>query len=174
MMSSKWKALLILSLVFNVAVLSTVIYHWSATSKTRDLHHRRPSRDTSIGHRCRSLANRLDLPPEKAERFEEIMTASEEETRAVRERLRTARSELLELMWESEPREEAIFEKVDEIVALQGELEQILVRRLLETRSILDPDEAMRLHKHMERRMSDIMHPQTRPHRVPRRDGGKR
>lgn len=174
MMSGKWKALLILSLVFNVAVLATVIYHWTATTRTEGPRHRRLERETSIGHRCRSLANRLDLPPEKAERFEEIMTASEEETGAVRERLRAARGELLGLMWEDEPREEAIFEKVDEIVALQGELERILVRRLLETRSILDPDEAMRLHKHMERRMGDIMHPEHRPRRVPRRDGGKR
>jgi Spy/CpxP family protein refolding chaperone len=173
-MSGKWKALLILSLIFNVAVLSTIIFHWTSTSRTNYLHHRRPSRETSIGHRCRRLANRLDLPPEKAERFEEIMTASEEETRAVRERLHVTRGELLGLMWESDPREEAVFEKVDEIVALQGELERILVRRLLETRSILDPDEAMRLHKHMERRMGDFMHPESRPRRAPQSNGGKR
>jgi Spy/CpxP family protein refolding chaperone len=173
-MSGKWKALLILSLVFNVAVLSTIIYHWNSTSRTKDLRHRRPSRETSIGHRCRRLANRLELSPEKAERFEEIMTASEGETRAVRDRLHVTRGELLGLMWESEPREEAVFEKVDEIVALQGELERILVRRLLETRSILDPDEALRLHEHMERRMGDFIHPESHPRRVPRRNGGKR
>ncbi len=173
-MSGRWKALLILSLIFNVAVLSTVVFHWTSTSRTKDLHYRRPSREASIGHRCRRLANRLDLPPEKAEQFEEIMTSSEEETRVARERLHVTRGELLALMWDSEPREEAIFEKVDEIVALQGELERILVRRLLETRSILDPDEAMRLHKHMERRMGDFMHPETRPRRVPRKDGGER
>ena len=173
-MSGRWKALLVLSLVFNVAVLVTVIYYWTATTRSGDRYHRRSHRETSIRHRCRSLANRIDLPPEKAERFEGIMTASEEETRAVRERLRAARGELLGLMWESEPREEAIFEKVDEIVALQGELERILVRRLLETRSILDPDEALRLHEHMERRMGGNMHPEARPRRVPHRDGGKR
>ena len=173
-MSGRWKALLILSLVFNVAVLATITFHWTSMSRIKDRHIRRPDREATIGHRCRNLASRIDLPPEKSERFEEIMTASEEETRATRERLHEARRELIELMWESEPREEAVFEKVDEVVALQGELERILVRRLLDARSILDPDEAMRLHKHMERRMGTLMHPETRPRRVPRNDGGIR
>lgn len=173
-MSSKWKVLLILSLVFNVAVLSTIAFHWTSMSRRRDLHIRRPDREATIGHRCRRLASRLDLPPEKSERFEEIMTASEEETRVIRELLHEARRELIELMWESEPREEAILEKVDEVVGLQGELERILVRRLLEARSILDPEEAMRLHKHMERRMGKLLHPESRPRRVPHSNGGMR
>jgi Spy/CpxP family protein refolding chaperone len=173
-MSGKWKALLILSLVFNVAVLATITYQWTSTRKIERRHIRRPDRETTIGHRCRKLANRLDLPPGKAERFEEIMTASEDETKAIREQLHTARGELFGLMWESEPREEAILGKVDQVVELQGELERILIRRLLEARTILDPDEAMRLHEHMERRMGDFMHPESRPRRVPRKNGGER
>lgn len=173
-MSSKWKALLILSMVFNLAVLATITYHWATMPKVGDLRVRRPDRGATIGHKCRRLASRLELPPEKSERFEEIMTASEEESRAVRVRLHEARGELLGLMWESEPREEAIFEKIDEVIALQGELERILIRRLLEARSILDPDEAMRLHKHMERRMGAISHPEHLPRRAPHFDGGMR
>ena len=173
-MSGKWKALLILSLVFNLAVLATITYHWTTISRGRDLRVKRPGREATIGHRCRRLASRLDLPPEKSERFEEIMTASEEESRAVRTRLHEARGELLGLMWESEPREEAILGKIDEVVELQGELERILVRRLLEARSILDPDEAMRLHRHMERRMGAISHPEHHPRRAPHIDGGMR
>lgn len=173
-MSSKWKALLILSLVFNLAVLATIAYHWTTMPRVKGLHVKRPDREATIGRRCRRLASRIDLPPEKSERFEEIMTASEEESRTIRKRLHEARGELIELMWEDAPREEAIFEKVDEVVALQGELERILVRRLLEARSILDPDEAMRLHKHMERRMGALMHPEHHPKRLPHKDGGIR
>ena len=173
-MSGRWKALLILSLVFNVAVLATITYHWTSVSRVKGLRVHRPDREATIGRRCRRLASRIDLPPEKSERFEEIMTASEEETRATRDRLHEARGELIELMWEGEPREEAIFEKIDEVVVLQGELERILVRRLLEARSILDPDEAMRLHKHMERRMGALLHPEQHPRRLPHKDGGTR
>lgn len=173
-MSGRWKALLILSLVFNVAVLATITYHWTSTTETDRRHIRRPDREATIGRRCRRLANRLDLPPGKAERFEEIMTASEEETKAIREQLHAARRELFELMWESEPSEEAILAKVDRVVELQGELERILVRRLLEARTILDPDEAMRLHEHMERGMGGIMHPDPRQRRVPHIDGGRK
>jgi Spy/CpxP family protein refolding chaperone len=173
-MSSKWKVLLILSLVFNVAVLSTIVFHWTSTSRVKDLRIERSSRETSIGRRCRRLASRLDLPPDKADRFEEIMTASEEETRAIREELHGTREELFDLMWESEPREEAIFEKVDRVVTLQGELERIFVRRLLEARTILDPDEAMRLHKHMERGMGGFMHPDSHRRRAPLDDGGRK
>jgi Spy/CpxP family protein refolding chaperone len=173
-MSNKWKALLILSLVFNLAVLATITYHWTRMPRSRGLHVRRPDREATIGHRCRRLASRLDLPPEKSERFQEIITASEEETRTVRNRLHEARGELLGLMWESEPSEEAIFAKIDEVVALQGELERILVRRLLEARSILDPDEAMRLHRHLERRMGALSHPERLLRRAPHFDGGMR
>ena len=173
-MSAKWKTLLILSLVFNVAVLATIAFHWTSMSRFDDPRLRRPDRDATIGHRCRRLATRLDLPPEKSKQFEEIMTASEDDTRMVRRRLHEARRQLLELMWESEPREEAISEKIEEIVAMQGELERLLVQRLLEARSILDPDEAMRLHKHMERRMGALSHPEHHPHRVPRDNGGRR
>jgi len=141
-MSGKWKVLLILSLVFNIAVLATIVFQWTSLSRMKDLHIRRPDRETSIGHRCRRLANRIDLPREKSDRFEKIMTGSEEETRAIRERLHETRGELLGLMWESEPREEAVIAKVDEVVALQGELERLLVRRLLEARSILGHDPA--------------------------------
>jgi Spy/CpxP family protein refolding chaperone len=172
-MSGKWKALLILSLIFNMAVIATIVLQWSSLSRMKDLHTRRPDREASIGRRCRRLASRLDLPREKSDRFEEIMTGSEDETQAIRERLHETRRELIELMWEDEPREEAVFAKVDEVVALQGELERILVRRLLEARSILDPDEAMRLHRHMERGMGDIMHPERHPRRVPHKDGGR-
>ena len=173
-MSGRWKALLILSLVFNVAVLATLAFYWASESRIRDYRVRRPARETTIGHRCRRLANRLDLPPEKAQRFEEIMTASEEETKVIREQLRGARRELFELMWESEPREEAILGKVDEVIALQGELERTLVRRLLETRTILDPDEAMRLYRHMERGMGGFDHPERRPNRGSHTDGGRK
>ena len=173
-MSGKWKALLILSLVFNIAVLATIALQWTSMSRMKNLHIRRPDREASIGRRCRRLASRLDLPRGKSDRFEEIMTGSEEEAQAIREQLHETRGELLGLMWESEPREEAVFAKVDEVVALQGKLERILVQRLLEARSILDPDEAMRLHRHMERRMGAFLHPEPHPRRVPHSNGGRK
>ncbi len=173
-MSGRWKVLLVLSLVFNVAVLATITYHWTSAKETERRHIRRPDREATIGRRCRRLASRLDLPPEKSEKFEAIMMASEEETKAVREQLHTARQELFELLWESEPNEEAILGKVDQVVELQGELERILIRRLLEARTILDPDEAMRLHRHMEHGMGGLMHPDPRRQRVPHVDGGRK
>lgn len=173
-MSGRWKALLILSLVFNVAVVATLAFYWTAESRDRDYRVRRPVRETTIGHRCRRLASRLDLPPEKARRFEEMMTTSEEETKEMREQLHGARRELFDLIWEGEPREEAILAKVDQVIALQGELERILVRRLLETRTILDPDEAMRLYRHMERGMGGLEHPEHHPKRGPQTDGGRK
>ncbi len=173
-MNSKLKAILVISLAFNLAVLSALAFAWVRHSRFDEplLHH--PGELDRIDHRCRRLANRISLPEEKAEHLERIMVGEMDEHRDVQDRLQEARGELFEMIWAAEPDEEAVMGKVEEVALLQGELEKLFINRLLKARSILDPEEEKRFHEHMRRRMDRLFGNKKRPHRPPRRDGGRR
>ncbi len=172
-MSGKLKAILIISLAFNLAVAAAFAFAWVRNSRFDEsqLHH--PGALDRIDHRCRRLANRISLRGEKAELLERIMVGEEEEQRYIQDRLHEARDELFEMIWSEDPDEKAVLGKVDEVVLLQGELEKLFINRLLKARSILDPEEEKRFHDHMRKRMDRLFRQKTRPHRLPRRDGGR-
>lgn len=173
-MSNKLKAVLIISLAFNVAVLGALAF--ALISHPRIGEEPRSRRDfrERIDHRCRRLADRIELPDEKARHLERIMLGEEEKHELIKDRLHAARKELFEMAWAEEPDEVALMEKVDEIARLQGELEKLFTQRLLKARSILDPEEEKRFREHMRRRMESHF-PENGPrHHIPHRDGGRR
>ncbi|MCK4236695.1 MAG: periplasmic heavy metal sensor, partial [Candidatus Krumholzibacteria bacterium] len=103
---------------------------------------------------------------EKARRFEQIIEESGGETSSCRSKLREARRELMDLLDTEEPDEKAVLKKVEEISGLQGELEKLLVQRLLRSRSILDHEESKRFLRLIRRRMghgSRRHHPRRNP-----------
>lgn len=174
-MSDRWKAFLILSLVFNIAVIATLAFGLFRMSRVEQRPaHRRYDTKEMMGPRCRRLAEYMELPREKTVHFERIMTGSEERIDSVRTRLREARGQLFELMWAEEPQNDAVLEKVDEVAALQGELERLLIMRLLDARKILDPEEEERFIRHMRNRMEPPSHLERYQRDVPRRHGGTR
>ena len=173
-MNGKMKALLIVSLAFNFAVLAAFTVGWINRSRARDsmpIHHRPLDQ---IHHRCRRLADRISLPEEKTEQLDRIMRGEDEEHRLVEQRLHEARRELFEMVWAEEPDRARLTEKAGEIAVLQGDMERLFIERLLEARSILDPEEEKRLYDHMKARMDRRMRDESDIHRRPHRDGGRR
>jgi Spy/CpxP family protein refolding chaperone len=171
--SKTWKAFLIISLVFNVAVISTLVFGLIRMSRIEESPRRRHYSRERVARRCRSLARDLDLPREKAEQFEQLMTGSEVRTDSVRTRLRSAREELFELIWAESPQYETVMRKVDEVAVLQGEVEKLLIKNILDARSILDPEEEERFLRHMRNRMGPLPHHERRPAGAPHRNGGR-
>jgi Spy/CpxP family protein refolding chaperone len=77
--------------------------------------------------------------------FTRAMATSSEGMSQTRLRLVEARGQLADLLRAPEPDERAIMAKVDEISALQGDLEKALVQRLLKASSVLSPEERAKL-----------------------------
>ncbi len=173
-MNGKLKALLVISLAFNLAVLGALTFAWTSNPRIGRTLLRRPGDLDRIDHRCRRLADRISLPDEKAEHLERIMVGEEEEHALIKDRLHEARGELFEMIWAEEPDEEAVMGKVEEVALLQGEMEKLFIQRLLEARSILDPEEEKRFHDHMMRRMDKLFRDKTGRHHIPHRNGGRR
>lgn len=165
---------MIISLFFNVAVIGTLIFGLARMSRIEERPRRKHHTREAVSRRCRNLAEDMGLSREKAVRFERIMTASEGRADSVRARLREVREELFELIWAETPQYEDVMRKVDEVAALQGELERLLVGSLLDARSILNPDEEARFFRHMRNRMGPLLHHERRSADAPHRNGGKR
>jgi len=174
MMSGRVKVILVLSLAFNIAVLGTVAFGWIQRAGLREMIPVEESRN-HIKRRSRHLAKRIGLPDEKARHFERIMHASSEETLELRKRLGDAREELMSLLWQEEPDSNRVMEKVEEIAVLQGEMEKLLVSRLLDTHSILDREERAKFLRFIGRRMGPPHHRKhIRPReRHPKENGGR-
>lgn len=173
-MSSKWKAIIIISLTFNVAVVCALVfgmvYHARSDGQL-------PYRDEGVPGRTRGmhLGRRMGLPPDKMREVGHIFDELRDESEELQEKLGTARGELVDLIHAEEPDESAVMKKIEEISAIQGELEKLLVRRLLRVNNILDPEERERFLQLLRRRM----HPGFRHHmrgsgRHPGREGGRR
>jgi len=139
------KIALILSLAFNLAVVGAFAYGYA----------RRPAPGVfgpppgiapgdSFGGRCSRFASQIGIPRERAVRFSHVMADSSEGMRDLRMSLQKARGELVELIGAPESGEKAIMAKVEEIAAIQGQLEKKLVTRLLGVSSTLEPGERER------------------------------
>jgi Spy/CpxP family protein refolding chaperone len=140
------KIALILSLAFNLAVVGAFAYGYA----------RRPAQgvfcppsggiapEDSFGGRCSRFARQIGIPRERAVRFSHVMADSSGGMRELRVNLQKARGELVDLMGASQIDEKAIMAKVDEIAAIQGQLEKKLITRLLGVSSTLEPRERER------------------------------
>lgn len=140
------KIALVLSLVFNVAVLGAFAY-----GLIRGIGSDRFGQPPGCGpgdpfgrHTAR-FARQMGIPRERAMHFSRLMADSTEGMRDLRTDLQQARGELVALIGASEPDEKAIMAKVDEISVLQGQLERKLIHRVLGASSTLRPRERERL-----------------------------
>jgi len=144
MSGSSLKFALVLSLAFNLAVIGAVAYGFARRPAPGGP--RVPVEGAELaGGRCAHLCRAIGVPPERRVLFTRAMAASSEGMTQSRLRLVEARKQLADLLRAPEPDEGAIMAKVDEISALQGELEKALVQRLLKASSVLSPEERERL-----------------------------
>ena len=154
-MSSKWKILIIGSLVFNFAVLGTLAFGLvHRTQFRRRMHVAERPPHLTMEARCNHLARHMRLPCDKAECFEMMMVESNEQAVELKKSLWKARDELMELLEMDEPDRDAVMGKVEEISTIQGELEKLLVQGLLQTYTILDREERIKLLNLLKRRMT--------------------
>jgi Spy/CpxP family protein refolding chaperone len=140
------KIALIVSLAFNMAVVGALAYGFARRTAS-DRFCPPPGRGVppdSFGGGCGRFAREIGVPRERAARFSHMMADTSGGTQETRGRLQRARGELIELMSVSKPDEKSIMAKVDEISALQGELEKRLIQRLLGASSTLDAKERER------------------------------
>lgn len=169
---NRWKVILIVSLVFNLAVAGSLVYGWAYHARVAGGREALDER-VSSGRRGMHLGRRMGLSRDKTVRVERIFDASRDETADFRERLQTARGTLVDLLHAERPDEEAIMSMIDEISAIQGELEKLLVKRLLRVHEVLDPEEREQLLHMMQKRMRRGLHRPTRESgRHPGRMGG--
>jgi ferredoxin len=140
------KIALVLSLAFNVAVIGAFVYGLigGPVPERFARQHVSGPRD-AFGGRGARLARQIGVPHERAMHFSRIMADSAEGMQDLRESLQRTRGELVELIGASEPDETAIMAKVDEISAMQGQLERKLIHRVLGASSTLRPNERERL-----------------------------
>lgn len=166
---NRWKMILIVSLVFNLAVAGSLVYGWAyharVAGEREELDERMPS-----GRRGMHLGRRMGLSREKTARVDQIFDVSRDETADLRERLQAVRGTLVDLLQAERPDEEAIMSAIDEISAIQGELEKLLVKRLLHVHEVLDPEEREQLLHMMQKRMHRGLH---RPARGSGRESGR-
>jgi Spy/CpxP family protein refolding chaperone len=176
----KLRAALIISLVFNVAVLGAFAFGWVRYQRSPASRRLSPERsEHRFDKRIDRLGKDIGLSEDKIQRVEAIMTESREKMDELKTALREKRTELADLLHADEPDEATIMAKVDEISALQGELERMLVQRLLHVRSVLDKDERERFMELIRRRMAPGRHrhphhpkPIGEPGHMPPEEGG--
>ena len=139
------KIALVLSLVFNVAVIGAFAY-----GLVRGIGSERSGLPPGggpgdpFGGPCNRFARQIGMPRERALHFSRVMADSSEGMRDLRGSLQKARGELVALIGAAQPDEKAIMAKVDEILAIQGQLERRLIHRILGVSSTLRPEERER------------------------------
>jgi len=141
------KIALVLSLAFNMAVIGAFVYGLMG-GPMPERFGRPPAvygPGDPFGGRGVRLARQIGVPHDRAMHFSRIMADSAEGMKDLRESLQRTRGELVELIGASEPDEAAIMAKVDEISAIQGQLERKLIHRVLGASSTLRPRERERL-----------------------------
>lgn len=163
------KLFLIVSLVFNIAVLTVFSILFFSQRVTSEENQTFNGRRICDPRRCVNFARRFGLEPEKAERFASAMADFSEEERALRMKIIETRGQLMDLLRESPPKEDEIMKKVDRISSLQGRMEKILVGRLLRVNTVLSEPERERLHRHLMHRMGGASHGGGRRRRFPGR-----
>ena len=140
------KSVLIISLAFNLAVAAVVV-HGLALRERACAPPAAPAAAARIplAEHGRQLSRCLGLSGQSAARFEEVMSASNAEAKAVKREIESARGDLFRLLEQRGVEEQQLMAEVERISVLQGRLEKLLVKRLIDSRSVLRPEEDARL-----------------------------
>jgi len=139
------KGILIVSLAFNLAVLATVAVSWANRSGSGDASRPGVMSEVPIDEHGRQLSRCIGLSGKRAKCFEDVMASYSDRAESLKDELSRHRDDLFHMLQDGEPDEEAIMAKVDRISVIQGLLEKLLVKRLVESRTVLEPEEDERL-----------------------------
>ncbi len=135
------KAMLVVSLAFNLAVVATVAVGFAVRDSGTSV----SGGEIPIDDHGKHLSKCIGLSGKKAKCFEDVMAGTSEEASEIKAELEKERDKLFHLLQKIEPDEQAIMAKVESISVLQGQLEKLLVKRLVDARAVLEPEEDARL-----------------------------
>jgi Spy/CpxP family protein refolding chaperone len=137
--------LVIFSLALNFGTIGTLVYrHYQAP---------RPAGKGGLPLPLKELWGTLNLDPEQRQALRGLFPEHRRRVLEVRWELAQKRQELFGLMQLESPSEEALRTKVREISALQGTLEEEMVRFLLELKKSLKPEQHAAFLQLMQRRL---------------------
>ncbi len=137
---------LAVSLALNVALLST----WAAHALPARLAAAQPAEHTEVW--C-PLHRELDITPEQWRRIEPRLLDFHRRSDEERAALREAREELLDLLAAPQPDEAALRRAQQRILEGQGRMQQLVVRRIIEQKDVLTPEQQEKLFSLLRRRM---------------------
>jgi len=134
MKNSLLRPLLLISLLFNLAILATVAYHYSQRQATWT---------SPFGHTIKKdhfLFEQLALPPAQAEAMRRQSIPFRDEIDRQREGIAQEHRGLLQLMRQDTPERTAIEAQVKAISLRQEEMEMRVVSHLLTVKGLLPPE----------------------------------
>ena len=137
------KAILVVSIAFNHAVIATVAVGYAI--RESGTAGQAAGGKIAIDDHGKALSKCIGLSGKQAKCFEDVMGGTSEEARGIKTELESERDDLFHLLQEKEPDDQAIMAKVESISVLQGRLEKLLVQRLLDSRKVLTPEEDEKL-----------------------------
>jgi len=138
--------LVIFSLALNVGTIGTLLY----------LHFQGPAPSSPTGPPpmpMHELWGALNLDPEQHQALRSLFPEHRRRVMELRTALAQRRGELLNLMQREDPSWEALRGKVQEISTLQGQLEEEMLRFLLETKKHLKPEQRQAFLQLMQARL---------------------
>lgn len=146
-MKRDWLLYLVMfSLALNLGIIGTLAYWHYQEGQTE------AAREALPPMALRELWHRLDLEPEQRQTIRRCLPPHRRQIREIRRDLGQKRHELFDLIKESPGEWPTIEAKLREVNALQGKLEQEMVRFLLEVQSQLKPEQRQVLVEGLERR----------------------
>jgi len=158
MSKNKLIIFLVVSLAFNMAVLAVFAFHRLGEESEGSVY--------CDHQQCRMFARNFGLHPSRVDRFATEMSRFREDEIRLRGRIREARMDLMGLFQSSSPDSAKIIKQVDQISELQGELEKIMIRRLLRVNSVLSDSERVKFHRILMHRMRGERHPHPRGRKI--------
>jgi Spy/CpxP family protein refolding chaperone len=135
--------------IISLSMLSTFVYErWFGAGRRQP--QRRPAHPFAL------LRGELALTKEQISRLEARRKAVEDEFRGTREQLRDKRMALMESLRADAPDTLGINRVVEEIGALQVELEKRMIRHMLEEQRTLTPEQRQKLHLLLHKHFSKM------------------
>lgn len=139
------KAILVVSLAFNLAVVATVAVGLAFRDGNTGNSALEKGAEIPVDDHGKHLSQCLGLSGEQEKCFEDVIAGTSDKARKIKVELEEERKDLFHLLQEKEPDEKAIMVRVESIAVLQGDLEKLLVKRLVDLRSVLEPKEDEKL-----------------------------
>lgn len=128
----------IFSVAINVAVLSTMGFHWWGSCGEE--RHRGVPRH----HQKSFLSRELNLSESQSEQVESLKESLQADMKKIKLPLYEKRTQLINLLMEPEPNREKINLKLNEIASLQADLQRLTINYLLKQKAALDSEQQER------------------------------